>query len=371
MKILITITKADLAGAQVNVYHLARFLSQKHEVFICAGAGHWLPEQIKSTNARYIYLASLRNTYNPFKLIIAYLELKQIIRDIKPDIVSCHSSVAGFITRLASRNIAPVVFSVHGWSFESQNGLLKYLLVFAEKALAKLSEEIICESNYLYDLSKKYKISDLKKITIIRNGIEIYNKKIEKASIKFKYIFIGRLSKQKDAGLLIRAFIQLPEKIKDKVVLNILGDGDQKTKLQEYVNKNMAQNIFFLGQKSRSEMFQYLKKSDCLVLTTNWEGMPYTILEAMAHELPVIASNVGSIHEVINKKTGILIPRGEEKPLLTALLKVFTEKEKYKKIGKTNKQLITKLYNLETMCTKTEKLFINCIAKNVNHKKGF
>ena len=162
---------------------------------------------------------------------------------------------------------------------------------------------------------------------------------------------LGRLYANKGLGYLIDAVKEL----KQKMFLVVFGDsGPEKALLKSQItNHKLQNNIFLVGDISDAS--QYLKAFDAMALSSIKEGFPYALLEAGMAGVPVIATNVGGIGEIIkNDETGILIESKNNKALADSILKVYNDKEFCQKISVNLKKVITKDFSFESLIEKTE-----------------
>ncbi len=379
MKILYVITKSEIGGAQTHVFDLARHIQNRgHKVAVMAYPGGPLEkifnskflisnqfsisnfqtsEKIKFYPNRYF-----RNSYNPFLGIGAMREIKKAVKDFKPDIAHCHSSVAGFWARLAIRNNVPTVFTAHGWAFtEGAPFLRKCLAILIEKIAGKFCSKIICVSDFDKNLALKYKIASSDKITVIHNGVEVSVEQTRNDTQnrrEIRIVFVGRLAQQKDPLLLLESFNNLPSELKNKSQVSIIGEGPKRKELEEFIKKNkLEEKVKLLGSISREKIFEALRESDIFVLTSNWEGFPITILEAMSCGLPVIASDVGGVREAVDKEVGFLIERGDKEALKKALMELIENPDLREKMGQNAQKRAEDNFSLDKMLRETEKVY--------------
>ena len=173
MKILYLITKSEAGGAQSHVYELCKYFGKKNEVVLMSFPGGWLEDQSKDLNIKFVSNKYFSNSINPFKVFKAIKLVKNIVKEFNPDIVHCHSSGAGFIGRLTTRNKIPTIFTAHGWGFNIGVPFLqKQIAILAEKFVSKYSVKIITVSEFVRKLGIKNKIAKKEKFEIIYNGIK-------------------------------------------------------------------------------------------------------------------------------------------------------------------------------------------------------
>jgi glycosyltransferase involved in cell wall biosynthesis len=368
-KILFIVTQSEYGGVQTHIFQLSQYLKFKGDkVAVMAYPQGWLEKNIKKLGLKFYPNYFLSNKINPIQDFKAMREIKKAILDFKPDLVSCHSSKAGFLTRLVIRNKIPTIFTAHGWGFDPGTPFWRKILILTEKIAAHFCQKIICVSNFHKNLALKYKIAPLEKLIVIYNGVEIkktQNSKLKNENSKMKIVFLGRLVAQKDPMLLIKAFKKLPLEIKNKTEILIIGEGRKRKILEKFIKKNDLKNfVKILGEIEREKVFSILKNSDIFVLTSNWEGIPRSILEAMSFGLPIIASEVGGIKELINSKCGILIKKGNINELKLALEKLLNNSSLRKKMGKNALIRIQKKFSLKRMLEKTYQLYQEILFKN-------
>ena len=248
----------------------------------------------------------------------------------------------------------------------------KCLVILAEKIAGKFCSKIICVSDFDKKLALKYAIAKPNKLVVIHNGVEITREDTDSkrknaegrryqadgAEGIIKIVFVGRLAKQKDPLLLLRAFNDLPPELKDKAQISIIGEGPKRKELEKFIKESRLEGkVKLLGGVPREEVFEVLEKSDIFVLISNWEGFPRSILEAMSCGLPVIASDVGGVREAINEDCGILVKKGDRKEIKNALEKLIGNPSLIKEMGKRAEEKAKKEFSLDKMLRETEKVY--------------
>lgn len=360
MKILYIITKSHEGGAQTHVAQLVRHFSmQGHDVAVLSYPGGWLEKEVVDSGAEFYPNIYFANSYNPFKLFRSIREIQKTVKQFKPDIVACHSSMASFLGRIVIRNKVPTVFTVHGWGFNNYVGLFsKTVALLAEKIAARYCERIICVSNFVKDLAIDNKIAAPEKYTVIYNGIEKLGEiKQSTEHSPLKIVFVGRLSKPKEPEVLIKAYQNLDESILIKTELLIIGDGPKRKELESLVDEKSIGKITFLGSVSRKEVVDVLVNSDIFVLASKWESFGLTALEAMSIRLPVIVSNVGGLKEVVDSESGILVEPGDTEDMKQALYKLISDKKLRISLGEIGQKRAFEKFSVRSMLEKTEELY--------------
>jgi len=297
MRIFQVITVSEYGGAQTIVADLVKNLSSEHDLFLLYG-GNGEAWNNLGNNFTHIRLNDHRKAVS-LKDIIILLKLFYYRVKYKPDVVHLHSSKMGVLGRLAF-NRKKVVYTVHG--FDSVRTAFRHFLT-VEKFLKNRAFRIIGVSQYDVDMMKEENI--YKNVERIYNGVtdnflfnnEVKDELTEKLdSIKKDYpkivMCISRISKQKKFDLFLDIAIDMPH-----YAFVWIGN---KEKIE-----GLPANVFCLGEMHSA--FSYLKYADIFILPSNYEGLPMSILEALAFGVPVVASAVGGITEVLDGKNGFAV----------------------------------------------------------------
>lgn len=364
MKIFYLITKSETGGAQTHIFQLVHYLiNQGNKIAVMAYPGGWLEEKIKNLGGIFYPNKYLSNKINPLRDLKGMKKIKKGVDDFKPDLISCHSTKAGFLGRLTIRNKIPTIFTAHGWGFTPGTPTWRKILIkIIEKIATFYCQKIICVSNFDKNLALENKIAPSDKIIVIHNGTEI-PEKLEKKIIKekIKVIFIGRLTEPKDPLLLLEAFNELADELKLKSEILIIGEGEKRKKLLEFIKKNKLNNqVKLLGGLSREKTLKILAQADIFVLTSNYEGFPRTILEAMSYGLAIIASDVGGIKEAI-ENCGVLIKKKDKEGLKKILTKLLKNPQLIQEMGEKAREKAKENFPLEKMLKKTEEIYFDLL----------
>lgn len=341
MKILYVITKSEIGGAQMHVRQLVEYMVTKgHTVHVMSTPGGWLEYETQKHSATFHPNPYFGNTLNPLRLVKAKNLIKKTIREINPDLVSCHSSVAGLLTRIVVKKRVPTIFTAHSWAFTAGAPLWRRIAMsIAERYVARYTNKIICVSEYDRQLALMYHIAPENTLVTIHNGVPIPPLQEKKVHEQVHILSIGRLAYPKEYSLLISAFKTLPPAVRAQAHLTIVGDGPLREMLTEQVGDTDC--ITLAGRKTPVETQAFLQDSDIFMLLSKHEGFPMTILEAMAVGLPVIASRVGGIPEQVDSETGILVSNTND-TLVSALSTLILNTEKRKIMGAHGKEKITR-----------------------------
>ena len=373
IKILYCITKGNWGGAQKYVYDLATSLPKEtYDVTVLLGTDGTLAQKLQEKEIRIISLENLFRNINIFKDFLVLSRLIKIFRQEKPDIIHLNSSKIGLLGGLAGRltRVPKIIFTGHGWAFnEDRNKFQKKCLQLLHLLTIKLSHHTIAVS----EQTKNQIVSghNNKKIIVIKNGIDKINF-IDKNTAREKITeklpadlelgnrpwlgTISELHKNKGLKYIIEAIHRLetesdcPENLP---ILIIIGDGEKREKLQERINRyNLENTIFLVGRIDEAE--KYLKAFDIFTLTSITEALPYVLLEAGQAGLPIVASSVGGIPEIIDDmENGILVRPKEPEEIQKALNFLLSNPEKMSILSQNIHKKILTEFNKETMVKKT------------------
>ncbi|HLP86298.1 MAG TPA: glycosyltransferase family 4 protein [Candidatus Paceibacterota bacterium] len=358
MKILYLITKSGLGGAQVHVLDLTTGMqSLGHTVALMCPMGGWLDKEFTKTNNNFYANNYFDNTINPFKIIKACFAINKAIKDFNPDIIACHSSVAGVLGRFMSifhKNLK-VTFTAHSWAFTDGSSFArKVLMIPIEKFLSIFTDKIICVSSFDKDIALKYKIAKNEKIKVVYNGVS--NRELRNLEKKeaFRIITVTRLDYPKLPELLIKAFASIKE---PDMELVIVGYGSRKGKVISLIKElNLNDKVQILDSLTKEDVIPQLAISDLFVLISKHEGLPITILEAMSVGLPVVASNVGGIKEEINESCGYLVENNIEK-IKEAILKIASNSELHISMSRNTWSRQREIFSTEKFIEETERIY--------------
>ncbi len=311
--LLYLITQSELGGAQLYVYNLAKYFRSAFDIKVASGgqATDWLPTNLAKIGVEWLTIKNLKRPLSPWSDLLAYLEIKKLIAQIQPDIIHLNSSKISILGSLAGKN-KKVVYTAHGWVFNEPLPLpIKKFYLFAEKITARYKNKIICVSEFDRQTAITAGFSPDKLITIT-NGIDInfpssnsltspeqtLRQKFNlPASVKLVGT-IANLYPTKNLTRLIQAAALL-KPTNSNLAFVVIGSGPEKNKLTNLINKyNLNQTFILAG--SINQASRYLAEFDLFVLPSLKEGLPYTLLEAMRSGLPIVASRVGGIPEILS-----------------------------------------------------------------------
>lgn len=375
-KVLLVITKSNFGGAQKYVFELAKGLVQKgFFVQVALGGEGILIQKLKDENIDVVQIPHLGRDISILNDIKTFFTLIKIFLKNKPDIVHVNSSKIGGIGALAARIcfIPKIIFTVHGWAFnEDRSAISRYIIKFLYTATIFLSHTSVAVSYVTKSQASSVPFFFLikNKIKIVHNGIDAPNFLSKEESITFLSSKINTdLQDKKIIGQIaelhpIKSIETTIEAAKDIVlkfpntIFLIIGEGEERKRLEKLIHQNnLNQHVFLLGFIDNAA--QYIKAFDVFCLTSKSEALALVLLEAGLGKIPVIASCVGGIPELITDgETGFLFEKQNVNELTNKIEHVLSlSSEDREKIIEHFYKKIQSNFLLEHMLEKTINIY--------------
>ena len=329
-KILYFITRMDQGGAQASVlYTMKNINKQQFEVFLATGPGGRLDGRIKGDEAHVFFISALRHPVHIkyiFHDVWALLQMGRVLRRVKPDIVHTNAPKAGVLGRMAARIFwrkAKVVHTFHGLGFAKEQGEKQFkFFVMVEKFCAKMTDVLVFVSRKNASEAKQLGIVKNVRTELIRAGINFspilplkFDPVAKKASLKIPanakvVVALANFKPLKNPIHFVLSAYKVLSQMKN-VYFIFTGEGPLK-KTAENLAKNLSieKQVLFPGW--RNDPLELLAIADVYASVSLREGLPMSLLEAMAMRVPAVCYNVDGISEIItNNKTGFLVPAND------------------------------------------------------------
>ena len=364
MKILYVITRSDVfGGASTHLRDLVAHASlQGVDASVLIGGTGEVYEHFLTNGFKVYTSPYLRREFNVICDFLFFFELFKIVKQVKPRIVHSHSFKAGFLVRLAYPFLkcqVKFVHTAHGWPFSSgiPSVATRLLGAVIELICSWLCDSIICVCNTDRIAARRIPLFSDRKITVIHNGIpatvnfhDKANPRAMRINSNVVFVSVARLDDQKNHASLISAFATIN---RNDWRLILVGDGPRRNTLNELVSSlDLAANIVFLGR--RNDVDDILSSSNCFVLSSNWEGFPVSIIEAMRSGIPVISSNVGGVSEAVRHlDSGLLVQPCDTEGLASAILFIIENPVLSVKMGARGLQIYRDSFTIEKMLSRT------------------
>lgn len=293
---------------------------------------------------------------NPFSLktFTAYKQIKKIIEENNYDIIHCNSPTAGILTRIAARHSkAKVIYMAHGFHFFKGAPLLNWLLFYpAEKFVSRYTDILITINSEDYQLAKKHFKA---KQIILLPGVGLDTTKFANAdrsyeSTELHLLSVGELNKNKNHEIVIRALAQCSKNIH----YHICGQGPLHDKLVKLAH-DLQVNLHLEGYQH--DVKPFLDHADIFIFPSLREGLPKSVMEAMANGLPCIVSDVRGNHDLIDYQGGYVIPNNQQE-YTAAIKSLATSSALRQKQGEYNKEAVKK-YDIKNILPLMEDIYLN------------
>jgi glycosyltransferase involved in cell wall biosynthesis len=377
IKLLFVITKLELGGAQKQLLSLIAHLGkERFQIFLFVGQeGLLLSEALSIKGVTIIKSRCLERAINPIKDLLALIEIYCFVKKNNIEIIHTHSSKAGILGRLAARlaKTKVVIHTVHGWSFNDyQPALVRGIFIWLERFSARYTHKIIVVSHYDKQKGLNNRIGEEDKYRLIRYGIDYkdFSNSGKNArqglGIKPDDLAVGMIAcfkPQKSPMDFIRLAF-LVKKSLPEVKFILVGDGVLRKRIERLIGKlNLKREVVLTGW--RKDISGILSAIDVFVLTSLWEGLPITVLEALASSKPVVATHTGGIREiVVEGKTGFLVPPGNMELMSEQLIVLLKNEKLRKQIGLEARKSLDSNFKLENMVNATCALYENLLNNN-------
>jgi glycosyltransferase involved in cell wall biosynthesis len=362
MKILYVVTKSDWGGAQKYVYDLATsFKSLGNEIAVSFGGRGGMYDRLLEHSDITLYpLESLQRDISLKKELYSLFELYRVFKDAKPDIVHLNSSKVAGLGALIGRmcGIKNIVVTIHGAPFREDRNLLSIFIIRSITWFScMLAHKVIAVSQKdEFDLARLPFLR--KKLKTIYLGLH-YEAPVEKKKKTTRDTNIVTIAELHPNKGLLYAIPAIEELVKrgHHVTYTIIGEGMSRSDIERMIHlKSLGEHIKLLGHVHNAA--HLLSEYDVFLLPSIKEGLPYVLLEAGKHMMPVVATITGGIPEIImHNKTGLLVQPKDTNGLIAELERIITVKAEAKKMGQELHNHVVSTFSHSKMITQTAQVY--------------
>ncbi len=317
-------------------------------------------EEIKKKNIR-VWTLDLKNKYS----LSIVGKIKKIIERENYDIVHVHLFPSNAIIALSSFFFPKYIgYILTEHSTINRRRSIKIFKIIDGLVYHRYAK-IICISKEVKNSLIKWLPTIKEKIEIIPDGIPMNSEsKDNSLTKKYDVLFVGRLIRQKGINFLLEAVSILQKKYKKMIQVTIVGDGPSKKELIKICEElKIKDSVKFLG--SQRDVDQIMRSSRVLVLPSRSEGFGLVLLEAMKNKLPIIATNVGGIPEIVtNGQEGILVPKEDPKALADSINRVLENSELRSQFIQNAYKKVQENYSIEKYARNMFNLYSKIMADN-------
>lgn len=368
-RILYVITKANWGGAQRYVFDLAlEAKARGHEVLVITGAEGLLTQKLQEAAIPVESIARMQRDIRLTAELEAFMSLKKAVRAFKPDVLHANSSKAGGLASLAARlcGVPLIVFTAHAWAYNENRPLLQRIAIaLFHYATVLLAHRTICVSSAVREEARFMPFVG-KRFVVIHNGITpgplvARDEARARLSPEFVRLYpgmpwigtIAELHPSKGLDTLIEAFAHLGP----RAVLVVIGSGQELGRLEKLAQiHGVGGRVLFAGFIDGASSL--LPAFDVFTLPSRSEAFGTVLLEAGLASLPVVASDVGGIPEVIkNEESGLLVPVSDSRALMDALDTLIRNEEARTKLANALRERVLRVFSAEKMLRETFALY--------------
>lgn len=337
-KILIACTNADWAGAPIHVLTLVSALQTSFDMFLVFGEDGPVRHTLLAKGIASEVVPSLRSKIDPiqdFKCLLAFI---RIVQSQRPALLHVHSTKAGMIARVAALFMRlPCLYTVHGWGFgEGRPKVQSVLVHWIERILS-----FVPSTSYIFvsHADHRFGIRALKlnpnRCLTIHNGITDHGSRAEVVGTS-TVIMAARVCHAKDHDLLLKSFQSCHTSFR----LVLVGEGTDSASFRKRVlvgAPGKHAQVDCLGLSN--QVPQLLAQAGIFVLCSRYEGLPLSIIEAMCAGLPIIASDVGGVRELVEDGVnGFLVPAGNQTALSKSLDRLQSDTALRARMGQASRE---------------------------------
>lgn len=384
-KILRIINRFNLGGPTYNAAYLTRYMPDEYETLLIGGARSESEEDsfhiTRQLGLDPVIISEMKRDISPKEDQIAYKKILQLIDWYKPDIIHTHASKAGALGRLAAirRKTSIIVHTFHGHVFHSYfNAVKTQAYISIERKLAQHSDAIIAISPIQKDeLVNQFGIAEASKVKVIPLGFDLSRFKEDQDTKRTQFRtqyhldddvvaigIIGRLVQIKNHDLFLEMAKKAREQTNKKVKFFIIGDGELKAELQQKAAelKLISASASFQDELIFTSWIKNIDEAiaglDIIVMTSNNEGTPVSLIEAQAGERAIITTDVGGIKDIIIPgETGLISPKGDLNSLSANLLKLIDDEQGRKTMGRSGYNFVRDKFTYKRLASDMDLLY--------------
>ena len=363
IKVLEVIRQGQIGGGESHLLDLVTFLDKEQFEPVCLA---FTPgEMINRLEAMGIQCFVI-DTLKAFDLKIQR-QIVELMQQEQIQLVHAHGSRAASNMVWPARKLrAPIIYTVHGWSFhDDQNWLVRTLRQWSEKLICSMANRVICVSQSNADTGRER--FGLKEAVVIENGINLvrFNPDGQFNDLRSKFGlseddfvagFIARCTKQK-APLDFLEAVRLAHKQNPKVKGLFVGEGDMDTEVDAYIAEHQMSEYIYRSP-FRTDVPDLLHCINVYCLPSLWEGLSIALLEAMAMGKAIVATPTDGTKEVItHEDNGLVIPYTQPLALANAILRFYDDRALYEHCGNHARALVAQRFNAERVSAAVAEIY--------------
>jgi len=395
-KLLLFTNRLVVGGISNDIIPLAYHLQTEFDILILYGEKE--KDEVEADFLLTAYpglklkkIKSFKKTINPFNDLLAYHDIKKVIRNFKAGIVHTHGPKSGLLGRYAAYKckVPVIIHTFHGHHFHSYyNKFINWFLLKIEKKLSRITTKIVAISTWQKkELSEIYNIIPSNKIQTISLGIEssrigddsatqrvVFRKKYNLTNETIAIGIAGRMVPIKNLSMFVQAAQNLKTVSSKQLRFFIIGDGLLKKQVEQQCDElnlsfteNADGNADVVFTSWIEDIIPAMHAMDIVTLTSENEGTPMSLIEAQWCGKPVVATNVGGVRDIlINNETGFLVGVNDIKAMVSKLQLLIENDELRTSMGKKATLFAAANFSKETEVENYKQLYKNLLTpKNI------
>lgn len=383
------ITKLELGGAQeVALYAVSHLNRNKFRPVLVTGSGGLLTDEAKALPGVEVrILSSLSRRIHALEDLAAFIELVSLFWRLRPAIVHTHSSKAGILGRWAAwcARVPVIIHTVHGYGITpAQPCWLRQMLILIERLTGWITTHWIAVAHADIDRGVEWGLFDRMQASVVRPGIDpkpfqaVLDTNLRQAiraefgagHSEFLVGTVACLKPQKAPDDFVAVAKQVCEAVPEARFV-LIGDGDLRPRIELLIAESGLQGRLHLAGWRRDVSIA-MKTFDAFLLTSHWEGLPRVLLEARTIGLPVVATKVGGVEEVIVQgRDGWLSEPGDIAGLANQVICVAQSRDDHRPGRASSGETLPKEFHLDEMVKQYESLydrFLNVRRSGKTHR---
>lgn len=357
-----------VGGAEEMVLNLVRHLPQRFEPQVsCINQAGPIGEEIRKTGVPFHVLGLNPGLRRPFDL----LGIRAHLRDVRPDIVHTFLLTASLYGRLAAMLAqVPIIIGTEVNIYERKRAHHR----LAERLLMRGTDRVVVSAESVRDFYVEQVHADPQRVDVVYNAVDWsqLDTTLPPGSIRAAAGvpvqaplagIIARLTEQKAHRYLFDAMATTPGLA--ELHLLVVGDGELRQQLQQHAERvGLSKRVHFLG--ARRDLGDLLAAIDLFVMPSLWEGLPLSMVLAMGAGLPVIASRVAGIPEVVHDaETGLLVPAADVPALGAALVRLVSDQALRSRLGRAAAAFVRPRFGIDGYVDAVSRLYDRLLAAAV------
>lgn len=377
------VAAADIAAHKLLLPLIDQLTAEGYQVHIVCSYGRYVPEL--QARGYIVHSVTIERRISPISNFKSLWRLYRLMKREQFDIVHVHTPVAAALGRVAAwaAGVPIVIYTAHGFYFhEGMPVLIRRLLVWLEKLLCHFTHLVFTQSHEDAVTAVREGICPEEKVLWIGNGVDTRRFAIEPSSTGIRASlgiseqdkvvgFVGRLVREKGILELIQAMRPVIEAVPDAKLL-LVGDtldSDRDREIKRAMSRlleqdGLASHVLLAGFVE--DIPRVMAAIDLFVLPSHREGMPRTIIEAMASGKPVVAANIrGCREEVVPHVTGLLVPARDSEALAADIVSLLSNPELSLQLGAEGKRRACELFDERIVLDKQVKAYAEIVRKKL------